>query len=65
MVVAALDGLVRGALYGVASARALRLSIGSGADSWRNGSGALRSCVGARWLPCAIAAWFDVDVMLT
>ncbi len=65
MVVAALVGLVRGALYGVASATALRLSNGSGADSWRNGAGALGSCVEARWLPCAIAAWFDVDVMLT
>ena len=40
-------GLVPSVLSGGASASALRLSIGSGADSWRNGSGALRPCVRA------------------
>lgn len=34
VVVVALVGFVRGALCGVGSASALRLSIGSGADSW-------------------------------
>ena len=43
----ALVGLVPSVLSGGASASALRLSIGSGADSWRNGSGALRPCVRA------------------
>ena len=41
VVVVALAGFVCGALPGVESASALRLSIGSGADSWWTGSGAL------------------------
>ena len=49
--VVALVGLVPSVLSGVASASALRLSIGSGADSWRNGSGALRLCVRADLAP--------------
>ena len=58
MAVVALVGLVPIVLSGVASVSALRLSIGSGADSWRNGSGALRPCVRTdlapfRWFRCA------------
>ena len=53
MAVVASVGLVPIVLSGVASASALRLSNGSGAGSWRNGSGALGS-VGAGRLPCAV-----------
>ncbi len=59
MVVVVLVGLVRGALSGVGSASALRLSIGSGADSWWTGSGALWSCVEAVWFSCAV----EVDAL--
>ena len=52
MVVVALVVLVRGVLSGVGSASALRLSIGSEADSWWTGFGALWFCVGAVWELC-------------
>lgn len=52
VVVVVLVVLVRGALSGVGSASALRLSIGSEADSWWTGFGALWFCVGAVWELC-------------